>query len=257
MSAVVRATPSPTAGRRAGAGLAGLAVLLCAALAAPAAAAATPPSAFSADYEVLQNGKPIGRGSISLRDLGGGRFELVTRSEGTQGLAAVAGVKREERSLLAWTGAALETREYRMQQKAAWNSREHRVQVDPSTRRITSTWKGEATPLPWRAGVLERHGATAAMMSALASGRETGTITFPIVGRRDLEDETYRFAARVRLRTAVGTLRAVRVERVREAGDGRVTKLWFARDRGWLPLRIKQYEADGETLDMRIVAIRQ
>ena len=45
-------------------------------------------------------------------------------------------------------------------------------------------------------------------------------------------------------------------ERVREAGDGRITKIWFARERGWLPLRIKQYEADGETLDMRITAIR-
>ena len=216
----------------------------------------SPPQPFTADYEVHQNGKRIGRGSISLRDLGGGRFELQTRSEGTEGLAAVAGVRREERSLLAWTGAALETREYRMQQKAAWNAREHVVLVDPSARRITSTYKGEATPLPWRAGVLERHGATAALMSVLASGRETGTITFPIAGRRDLQDETYRFAANVRLRTAVGTLRAVRVERVREAGDGRITKIWFARERGWLPLRIKQYEADGETLDMRITAIR-
>ena len=92
--------------------------------------------------------------------------------------------------------------------------------------------------------------------TVLASGRETGTITFPIAGRRDLQDETYRFAANVRLRTAVGTLRAVRVERVREAGDGRITKIWFARERGWLPLRIKQYESDGETLDMRITAIR-
>lgn len=257
MSALRRAVA--WAGRLAsarGPGKAGPALLVLAALVAPPAIAAAPPQAFSADYEVLQNGKPIGRGSILLRDLGGGRFELVTRSEGTQGLAAVAGVKREERSLLAWTGAGLESREYRMQQKAAWNSREHVVRVDPAARRITSTYKGEATDLPWRAGVLERHGATAALMSALASGREAGTITFPIVGRRDLQDETYRFAAKVRLRTAIGTLRAVRVERVRESGDGRITKLWFARERGWLPLRIKQYEADGETLDMRITAIR-
>ena len=58
----------------------------------------------------------------------------------------------------------LETREYRMQQKAAWTAREHVVLVDPSARRITSTYKGEATSLPWRAGVLERHGATAALI---------------------------------------------------------------------------------------------
>ena len=65
-----------------------------------------------------------------------------------------------------------------------------------------------------------------------------------------------RVAAPVRLRTAIGTERALRVERIRTDGSGRVTKLWFARERGWLPLRIKQYERDGETIDMRITAIR-
>ena len=58
------------------------------------------------------------------------------------------------------------------------------------------------------------------------------------------------------LRTAIGRERAVRVERVRDDDSGRVTKIWFARERGWLPLRIKQYESDGETLDLRIVKIR-
>jgi len=51
-------------------------------------------------------------------------------------------------------------------------------------------------------------------------------------------------------------MRAVRVERIRDDDSGRITKIWFARERGWLPLRIKQYESNGETLDMRITAIR-
>lgn len=234
--------------------LAGLA--LAGGLTATDAHAATPPSAFSADYDVFQNERKVGTGTITLRDLGGGRWELQTRSQGTQGLAAAAGVRREERSVLAWNGSGFETVDYRMQQKAAFSSREHRVQVDAGARRITSTYKGEATSLPYRAGVLERHGLTAGLMAALASGRETGDIVFPVAGRRDLEDETYRFADAVRLRTGVGELRAVRVERIRAAGEGRITKFWFARERGWLPLRIKQYEADGETLDMRITAVR-
>lgn len=223
---------------------------------ASAAHAASPPRPFTADYDVFQNERKVGRGTISLRELGGGRWELQTRSEGTQGLAAAAGVRREERSELAWNGSTFETVDYRMQQKAAFSSREHRVQVEPGARRVTSTYKAEARTLPYRSGVLERHGLTAALMAALASGRESGEVTFPVAGRRNLEDETYRFADAVRLRTGVGELRAVRVERIREAGEGRVTKFWFARERGWLPLRIKQYESDGETLDMRITAIR-
>ena len=94
-------------------------------------------------------------------------------------------------------------------------------------------------------------------MSSLAAGsRKGGEFRYYVADRRDAEEQRYRHAASVRLRTAVGTLRAVRVERVRDDGNGRITKIWFARERGWLPLRIKQYESDGETLDMRITAIR-
>src|SRR5690606_6340647 len=108
---------------------------------------------------------------------------------------------------------------------------------------------------PAPAGVLDAHGATAAIMVALEAG-ERGTLSFPIADRRGVETQTYRVAARVRLRTAIGTERALRVVRVRGADNGRITKLWFARNHGWLPLRIKQYESDGETLDLRITAIR-
>ena len=92
-------------------------------------------------------------------------------------------------------------------------------------------------------------------MSELAAGRR-GEMSWGVAERRKVEQQTYRAAKNVILRTAIGRERAVRVERVRGDGSGRVTKIWFARERGWLPLRIKQYEGDGETLDLRIVRVR-
>ena len=53
--------------------------LLCAlALSAPAAAA-PPPKPFSADYEVLQDGKKLGTGRIELRALGNSAGDLSNR----------------------------------------------------------------------------------------------------------------------------------------------------------------------------------
>ena len=229
--------------------------LLCAlALSAPAAAA-PPPKPFSADYEVLQDGKKLGTGRIELRALGNGRWELMTRSEATQGLFAAAGVQREERSQLRWSGDLPETVEYRMQQKAAWSRREQRLVVDAAAKRARSTYKDQTTDLPYRPGLLDKHGVTAAIMSDLAAGRR-GDFHYTVAERRVVEPQQFRTAANVRLRTAIGTMRAVRVERVREAGEGRTTRIWFAREHGWLPLRITQHEADGETLEMRITAIR-
>lgn len=230
--------------------------LLCLALLLPAAAhAAAPPAPFSAEYEVFQNDKKLGRGTITLRALGNGDWEMVTRSEATQGLVAAAGVSRSERTVLSWAGGKPEVREYRMEQKAAWSQRNLLLQVDPSARSARSTYKDKTSTLPYRPGLLDRHGLTAAIMSDLAAGARD-ELRYTVASRDDVEEQRYAVAASVRLKTAVGVMRAVRVERIREAGNGRVTKLWFARERGWLPLRIKQYEADGETLDMRIIAIR-
>ncbi|MDY0022511.1 DUF3108 domain-containing protein [Arenimonas caeni] len=219
------------------------------------AAAAAPPKPFTADYELRRNDQVLGVGQISLRALPDGRYELTTRSQGTQGLAALAGLDREERSLMRWTGSQLELLDYSMRQKAAFRTREQSLRLDPASRTVTSRRKDEQKEFPAPEGTLDRHGLTAAIMVALADGRR-GALPFEVAGRGGVEAQTYRVAAPVRLRTAIGTERALRVERVRTDGSGRITKLWFARAHGWLPLRIKQYEADGETIDMRITAIR-
>ena len=231
------------------------ALLFALALLVPSLApAAAPPKPFSAEYEVFQNDEKLGTGTITLRALGGGRFELTTVSEATEGLFAAAGIRREERSVISWNGAAPETVEYRMQQKAAWNERTQHLVVDAARRTASSTYKDETTTLPYHAGIVDKHALTAVLMSELASGRR-GDMTWGVAERRKVEQQTYRTVKNVILRTAIGRERAVRVERVRSDDSGRVTKIWFARERGWLPLRIKQYESDGETLDLRIVRI--
>ena len=218
------------------------------------AVAAPPPKPFSAEYEVFQNDKKLGTGTITLRALGDGRYELTTTSAATEGLFAAAGVRREERSVIDWNGATPQSVEYRMQQKAAWNERTQLLQVDAKAGTARSTYKDETTPLAYAVGMLDKHGLTAVLMSKLAAG-ERGAFEFDVAERRNTEKQTYRTAKNVILRTAIGRERAVRVERVRDDDSGRVTKIWFARERGWLPLRIKQYESDGETLDLRIVRI--
>lgn len=229
--------------------------LLALTLVAPlAATAAPPPQPFSAEYEVFQNDRRLGTGTITLRVLQDGRYELVTNTTATEGMFGAAGVRRAERSVIDWRGGEPAGVTYRMEQKAAWNRRTHEIDIDAGARSAVSRYKDDTFPLQWSAGLIDKHGLTAVMMSELAAGWR-GDRTFSVAERRDVDRQVYRAAANVRLRTAIGTERAVRVERVRDDDSGRVTKLWFARERGWIPLRIKQYEGDGDTLDLRIVRV--
>src|SRR5688572_5166206 len=159
-----------------------LALPALAAFAPSPVAAAAAPKPFSADYEVFQNDQKLGTGTITLRALGGGRYELTTVSQATEGLFAAAGVKREEHSVISWNGAQPETVEYRMQQKAAWSERSQLLQVDAGARSASSTYKDETTSLPYHAGMVDKHGLTAVLMSELAAGRR-GDLTYGVAER--------------------------------------------------------------------------
>jgi hypothetical protein len=221
----------------------------------PVIALAAPPKPFSAEYEVMRNGSRIGTGTISLAALPDGQWALETRSGARGGLAGAAGVRREERSLLRWTGTQFATVEYTMQQRAAWSTRNLSITIDSNARTASSTNRRETRQLPYRPGMLDRHALTAAIMVDLGAGKD-GVLEYLVAERTDVETQRYDVAASVKLETALGVKRAVRVMRLRDDDSGRVTKIWFARENGWIPLRIKQYEADGETIDMRITAIR-
>ena len=91
-------------------------------------------------------------------------------------------------------------------------------------------------------------GYRAALQSALALKRDAAVMV-DAINAEDIAD-----FPDANLAESLQRLPGIAIDR--DSGEGRVTRIWFARERGWLPLRIQQVEADGETLDMRIVAIR-
>lgn len=219
--------------------------LLALLVAAPALA--LPPQPFSAGYVVQKDGSAIGAATLDFkRDRAGGEF--VTRSRGTDGLAALAALDIEERSTLRWTGDGIETVSYRYRQTSAFNQRERRIDVSRSG--IVSQDK-QRHEFPYRPGVLDRHALTIALMQALASGAR-GELSFWVVDRDELEQQRYRIAGEERLNTAIGARPAIRVERLREGDGRRSTTIWFDRERSYLPLRILDVNRKGETLDLQI-----
>lgn len=205
---------------------------------------------FVADYEVYRNGSLLGEATISVTPGTGGSWQMSTITRGTAGLAAVTAARIEETSTFQREGGRIETRSYRYRQKVAFKERVRSLQVDPARQTITLNHRDAESIQPYAAGVLDRQILTLALMDAVAAGRR-GDLRFTVADRLAVQEQVWRVAARVRLTTALGSMTATRMERIRESADGKDTRVWLAQDKGWIPVRILQVD-DDETIEMRI-----
>jgi hypothetical protein len=221
----------------------------------PLAAQAGAPKPYTARYEVLRNGEALGEATIRFAALPNGRYDFSTRTRGNSGMAGLLGVSMDERSILRWHDGRPETVAYNLSQKVGWKDKQRSLTVDAAAGRITSTDKGQDIALPYAAGVLDRHAVSIALMQDLAEGRQ-GELDYTVAERREVQQHRYRTAGATSVRTPMGTLDAVRVERVRDSGGGRSTEFWLSAAHGYVPVKMLQKEPDGESIEMRIVSLQ-
>jgi hypothetical protein len=221
----------------------------------PAVASATAPKPYSARYEVLRNGERLGEATIRFAALPNGRYDFTSSTRGSNGLAAMLGVSIDERSILRWQDGRPETVAYTFAQKIGWKGKQNSLTVDAANGRVTSNYKGEQVSLPYQAGVLDRHAVSIALMQDLSAGR-SGDLDYTVADRRAVQQQRFRTAGNASVQTPMGTYDAVRVDRVRDSGDGRVTQFWLSARHNYVPVRMLQKEPDGESIEMRIISLQ-
>ena len=216
--------------------------------------AASQPAPYSAEYEVLRNDKPLGRGTVTLA-AEGETWLLTSVTRGTKGLAGIAGIEIVEKSILQFRDGRPETLDYRFRQEAAWKTRERSVRIDIGKGRVTSRDKDKVHEFVYEPYAIDRQVVALAMANDLARGKRD-KLTYRVVDRDRFGPQTYRVGAEETVDTPAGPQRALRVERVRNR-SGRVTTTWLGMDNGFVPVRVVQSEPDGETFEMRLVSLER
>src|SRR5258705_4586254 len=107
--------------------------LLLGATVAAAATDAAPLAPFQADYEVLRNGKELGRATLTLRAADDGTWEFSSQTKGTKGMASLLGVDVVEKSTFRWHDGQPEGLRYSYSQEAAVKSRQRTTDFDWQT----------------------------------------------------------------------------------------------------------------------------
>ncbi|MGL6289636.1 MAG: DUF3108 domain-containing protein [Silanimonas sp.] len=225
------------------------AILLALVTALPLAAAPVTP--FSATSEVRRTGDLLGEATLRLAG-SGGQWQFTSQTRGTHGLARAAGVRIDESSRFRYVDGRPETLEYRYVQETSFNSRERGAVVDAAASRIALRNRDNRHDVPYVPGVLDRQLVTIALMQAVAAGRQ-GMQTLQVAGRHEVEAQTWVIGGVEPVSMGAASEQGLRIERRRDAGEGRRTVLWLDQDQDHLPLRIEQREDDGEHVEMRLV----
>jgi hypothetical protein len=219
---------------------------------APAAAREIAPLApFELRFEALRNGQRLGEARVSLRHVEGATWEFATRTRGTDGLAALAGIEINEQSEFSWRDGRPELLQYRYRQQMAFRDRQRSL-VRSGSDAIDSTDGDRRHRLAFEPGVMDRHVVVLALAAEVARGT-TGELRFRVADRDEVEWHRYRIDAPEEVSVPAGRFEAIRVERLRD-NPGRTTTTWLAPALGHLPVRIVQREADGETFETRLLA---
>lgn len=230
-----------------------LALLAIVAAGVALGAGPSPVAPFQAEYEVLRNGRELGRATLALRPAGDGTWEFSSQTKGTKGMAGLLGVDVVEKSTFRWRDGQPEGLHYSYAQEGAVKSRQRSTEFDWQSRAAQSRDGKNVWNAPLQTSAMDRNLVTVALMAQLKSGGRD--LAFHVVDKDKVAEQRYVQGARETLSLPAGRIDAVRVDRQR-ADNSRTTTSWFAPQRGWLPVQIEQVEKNGETITMRLAAAR-
>ncbi len=225
--------------------------MLCALLPAGSALAQSPIAPFKADYATFRNGNEMAKTTIELSRNADGTWTLLTTTEGTSGLAKMAGLDVTEKSILCWVDGRPQSLNYDFSQDVAFKKKHRHGEFDWNAHEIhmvdgKSDERYALTPY-----AIDRHALTLALAADLS--RQANSFDYKVATKDEIEDVRYSRCADARLSVPAGSFDTRCVERVR---DKRTATSWFAESMGWIPVQIEQVEKKGDTVTLKLVSLQ-
>ncbi len=227
--------------------------LVAAATIGYAAPGAAPLSGFKADYEVLRNGKPLGKATLDLHNVGND-WEFVSDTQGTAGMAAMVGAEVHEKSTFTWNANKPQCLSYAYSQKAL-KTKSTSITCDWNAKTANVDDNGKPATVSLSSTAMDRHLVALALMVDLKAGAQS--LSYPVLDKSHVDDQQYEQAGHENVTLASGgTIDAIKVTRDRGADAKRSTTYWFAPQKNWMPVQIEQVEKNGETITMRLASAK-
>lgn len=212
-------------------------------------ASAATPSAFTATYNVSQNGQPMGVAKLSLRAADAGTWIYSKDIKGTGGLAAILGARIRESSRFRWKGDVPEAISYDYELQTGIRNKERHLTVDWAKHLVTVDDGKGPHSFPTATGMVERNTLPLAIGLALRDGKQQATLI--VAGRKQMDTQHFKVTGKENIQVPAGNFQAERVDRS-DADLG--FSAWYAPDR--YPIPVKLAQKDGGNIEMELVSYK-
>jgi len=220
-------------------------------LALPALAAQPPAGAvlapFTATYEVLRNGSPIGESTLSLQRGQDGFWHYRSTIKATHGLAALFGADMDAVSVLRVSDGRPEALRYDYSFDAMFKHKQQQIRVDWNARRVHNEVDGRRSyTYATEPGMVDSHSIPLALLAALHDGQRD--IELPVAVKDRVEHQQYRVSGPAPVKVPAGQFQALRVSRV---GDEKAFTAWYDTRRFETPVKLSQHSGGDLTLVLK------
>lgn len=214
-------------------------LFVLAALSLPASLMAADLQPFSASYTADWKQLPMsGTASRSLKLQEDGTWKLDFSAS-----MLIAGLN--ETSWLTLHNGDVQPLKYRYARSGMGKAKKIKQDFDWSSQLVTGSDRGNPIKLTLIQGVQDKSSYQLALQRDIAAGKTS--MSYQVVDGDELDTYDFRVLGEERVETVVGTVDAIKVERVRDPTQSkRKTTLWFAKDWDFLLVRLQQVEKDGK-----------
>ena len=210
---------------------------------------------FSYKLRVYRNGSALGTADMQYVLKEDGFSQFITRTNGTDGVASLAGAGVTETSQLIRRNGELELVSSRIDTKVAWKNSTKSTALQKGAKIYEFVDGKDRRQVPYAPGLLDQHSLTLALLEDLRAGKGPQFV-YKVINKGRLETYTFKRVCEQKLDTSLGKLDTVRIDRVRESSDGRSTRIYFAKSLDYAPVLIQELNTKGDNIEMRVLSVR-
>jgi hypothetical protein len=192
-------------------------------------------ASYTADWKQL----PVsGSAERRLEKNEGDQWHLVFKAS-----MLVAGLTEE--SMFEFQENALIPLRYRYERSGLGKGKTVEQTFDWKTKQLTGNDNGSAVNIALNKGLLDKSSYQVALQRDVADGKQS--MSYQVFDGDEVETYDFRVLGEESVETKVGSIPAIKVERVRDpTQSSRRTTIWFAKDWDYLLVALNQVEKDGK-----------